>query len=303
MLARRLLALTRPAPPPGTVVGPPAGRPGRPGPVPFWSGSVPLWSEPDLGPHAVRWTRGRSAPDWSLAPQQGRLGDCWLLAPMLAVHAADPDFFRSGVRRPAPGQVAVRLFHRGLPYEQLIADRLPADDAGRRAYAREHGPRGRGGWPGLLEKAAAAAFGGYRRLRRGLAAEGFRLLTGQRAPLHLLFPSPRHLAALLERGHAAVASTQPLAGRLPYRGLRFTPLHVYAVVAADPSARTVTLRNPWGRNPVAGRRRDGVRTGDGELILPWSVFRTRFLSMNITAEPLARASARRGSLRSGPRSA
>jgi len=46
----------------------------------------------------------------------------------------------------------------------------------------------------------------------------------------------------------------------------FVPLHAYTVLAYDPEARVVTLRNPWGRHPDP----------DGQFTIPLDTFHTAF---------------------------
>ncbi|MDU2058168.1 MAG: crotonobetainyl-CoA--carnitine CoA-transferase, partial [Dermabacter sp.] len=48
--------------------------------------------EPPLGPHADHYEAWSGVLSFSRRPRQGALGDYWLMAPMLAIHALDPEF-------------------------------------------------------------------------------------------------------------------------------------------------------------------------------------------------------------------
>src|SRR5699024_1251115 len=50
-----------------------------------------------LGPHAVAHAldRGPLTPEVLRRPRQGRLGDCWLMAPLLALHETAPERLRA----------------------------------------------------------------------------------------------------------------------------------------------------------------------------------------------------------------
>ena len=62
------------------------------------------------GPHATALAqdRGPLAPPVLLRPRQGRLGDCWLMAPMLALHETAPERLRALIGEETDGIVTVR---------------------------------------------------------------------------------------------------------------------------------------------------------------------------------------------------
>ena len=220
------------------------------------------------GPHATALAldRGPLAPPVLLRPRQGRLGDCWLMAPMLALHETAPERLRALIGEETDGIVTVRL--PGLEEPLRVDRRFPVDARGVFQYGRRDGANP--GWVGVLEKAIAGHIAGdYAFLQRGLARYGFALLLGERVRTNLRLPDAGQVLAWLAEGRALCASTHPLSPRVPSAAGPLPPNHVFAVVGADATSGHLHLRNP-------------VRPAE-LLVLDACSFRRGFLSVDVTA--------------------
>ncbi|MGO3210146.1 MAG: C2 family cysteine protease, partial [Brachybacterium sp.] len=171
---------------------------------PAWSG--PETGSPDptvhhLGPGpgatALKADHGPLAPPQLLRPSQGRLGDCWVMASMLAIHETAPERLRALLSAEEEGIVTVRLPAVSVP---IRVDRmLPVDEQGIFQYGRRDGANP--GWVGVLEKAIAAHVAGdYRFLQRGFARFGFELLLGERVHSQLRMPSAAQIITWRDEG-------------------------------------------------------------------------------------------------------
>ncbi|MBB5831072.1 C2 family cysteine protease [Brachybacterium aquaticum] len=210
--------------------------------------------------------RGPLAPEVLLRPRQGRLGDCWVMAPMLAIHETAPERLRALLQPEDCGIVAVHL--PGLDAPIRVDRFLAADDQGRFQYSRRDGANP--GWVGVLEKAIAGHVAGdYTFIQRGLARYGFQLLLGERVRTDLRLPSAAQVLAWRAEGRAIAVSTHPLSPRVMTAAGPLPPSHVFAVVGADPRSGHVHLRNPTNPGPV--------------LVLDARSFRRGFLSVDVTA--------------------
>lgn len=219
-----------------------------------------------LGPHGVGMRADGSSWRVHGRPQQGRLGDCWLMAPMLAIHETAPERLRAMIRPGADGMVEVRL--PGLESPIRVDRRMPADAQGRFVGARVS--RRPPGWAGILEKAVAQhVSGGYGTLRRGIARYGFAILTGCAARTVLPVPSCARIHQWALEGRAMCASTHPLSGRVQGPVGPLPPNHVMALLEADVERQIVLLRDQ--NHP------------ERLLEVPFRVFRRGFLSVDVTA--------------------
>ncbi|GAB4095774.1 C2 family cysteine protease [Brachybacterium horti] len=236
-----------------------------------------------MAPRILTWRRGLRAllrpggaravvlreddsPLWAPGrPRQGMLGDCWVMASMLAVHETAPERLRALLAEQADGAVLVTL-PGAAPMR--VERSLPVDEHGSFLYGRidGHGP----GWAGVLEKAIAEhVAGGYGFLQWGLARYGLQILTGGRGRMLLRSPDAATIRRWRAEHRAITASTHPLS---PLVGTEHGPLppnHVFAVVDADPRTGHVLLRNPV--RPAALLRVDSRS------------FRRGFLAVDVTA--------------------
>jgi hypothetical protein len=252
----------------------------------------------DPGPAGTALRPDDAPLDLTARPQQGRCGDCWVIAALLAIHEAAPDRIAqllithsaepgagpgSGPRsspgagrRPTEGardarSAPVGVLLRGGRVRIPVDRAMPVDALGRWVGARQSG--GAPGWPGLVEKAAAIhVAGSYGLLARGLGRFGLELLTGGRARTHLLLPRAAQLQRWVDQGHAVLASTHPLSSRITTVRGPLPTNHVLVVVGADPRTGDVRLRNPWLPDEV--------------LTIDRRRFRLGFLSVDVTAASL-----------------
>lgn len=218
------------------------------------------------GPHAdaFRLDKGPWRP--SARPRQGRLGDCWVMASMLAVHETAPERLQTLMQREQDGTVTVHL--PGAQGPVTVDRMMPADAAGAFVYGRQDS--GAPGWVGVLEKAVALQVaGGYRFLQRGFGKFGLELLLGEKARTHLLLPSARQIERWRVEQRAILASTHPLSRRVGTAHGKLPANHVFAVVGAEPDSGHVLLRNP-------------VRPGR-VLRVDARTFRRGFISVDVTA--------------------
>ena len=192
---------------------------------------------------------------------QGRIGDCWWIASMMAVAHADPQVIRDAITTNANGTYTVHLYEDGervdvtvTPDMVLMPDGTPAfvDNDGRsQPYEL---------WPMVLEKALAVQFGDYGAIEGGWPSDGMTALTGRPSTVHGTDDlSIQQLATTLADGGAvgAASLTPRDAKNSPYHQLdtdperRLYPNHAYYVQSVDVEGGTVTLVNPWGiaQNP------------------------------------------------------
>ena len=222
-----------------------------------------------LGPgpaaSALKEDRGPLAPPRLLRPRQGRLGDCWVMAPMLALHETAPERLRALLSAEQDGIVSVHL--PGMAEPLRVDRRFPVDERGVFQYGRRDGANP--GWVGVLEKAIAAHIAGdYAFLQRGFARFGFELLLGERVHSQLRMPSAAQIIAWRAEGRAIAASTHPFSARVPSAAGPLPANHVFAVVGADARSGHVHLRNPVRPSAL--------------LVLDARSFRRGFLSVDVT---------------------
>ncbi|WP_114855366.1 C2 family cysteine protease [Brachybacterium sp. YJGR34] len=200
----------------------------------------PGWAR-DVSAAGRREDRGPLAPPRLLRPQQGRLGDCWVMAPMLAVAETAPERLRSLLAVEADGTVSVHLPALEVPLR--VDRRFPVDEHGAFLYGRRSGANP--GWVGVLEKAIAVHVAGdYPFLQRGIARFGLELLLGERVRTQLRMPTARQILAWRAEGRAITASTHPLSPLVPGAAGPLPASHVFAVVGADARSGHVHLRDP-----------------------------------------------------------
>ncbi|GAA3736025.1 hypothetical protein HDA32_001307 [Spinactinospora alkalitolerans] len=186
--------------------------------------------------------------------RQQQIGDCWLMATMGAIAAADPGLIREMITANPNGTYTV-AFPGARPV--TVTPDLPLHD-GKPVFAGSD-PEQRVIWPAILEKAYAQREGGYGELENwhsGAAMSAFKPGSGlgDYLPSFLMNPLIRTdvddlYARFAERGEAMTLSTSPLSGDRPLmREGELVSGHVYFVVAVDAAADTVTVRNPWGEH-------------------------------------------------------
>ena len=197
---------------------------------------------------------------------QGQIGDCWYIAALKSVAAADPSVIENAITDNGNGTYTVRLYHDGKPVDITVTGDEVVDKNGNQGFARS-GNRSEM-WPQLMEKALAAYEGSYGAIEGGSAGNGMEVITGKPSANGATSSyGAADLKAELDRGHAVTLHSQPE----PQNGERENPLygdnpvdskgnplweplahgHAYQVTAVDlgdpndPSDDTVTVQNPW----------------------------------------------------------
>jgi len=197
---------------------------------------------------------------------QGQIGDCWYIAALKSVAAADPSVIENAITDNGNGTYTVRLYHDGKPVDITVTGDEVVDKNGNQGFARS-GNRSEM-WPQIMEKALAAYEGSYGAIEGGSAGNGMEVITGKPSTNGATSSyGAADLKAELDRGHAVTLHSQPE----PQNGERENPLygdnpvdskgnplweplahgHAYQVTAVDlgdpndPSDDTVTVQNPW----------------------------------------------------------
>ena len=137
---------------------------------------------------------------------QGHVGDCWYIASLKSVAAADPSVIENAITDNGNGTYTVRLYHDGKPFYVTVSGDEVVDKNGNQYYA---GSATEGEmWPQIMEKALASYEGSYGAIEGGWPSHGMEVLTGK--------PSTRgstgnygaaDLKAELDQGHAVAVST------------------------------------------------------------------------------------------------
>ncbi len=205
---------------------------------------------------------------------QGALGDCYLMAGMLAVARSNPQLIQDLIVDNGDGTFAVTLYirdsWRSAPKKVItvIDARLPEKYKGTPLYAKTGDSEGESVelWPALIEKAVAQQKGSYEQISGGnIGKDGFKfagateLLTGEKED-YLKTSSLDEDDALL---HIAIAldDHQPCTcdsknmedeADLAKEALAYNVYgnHAYVPGDVDLDARTIDLNNPWGSHNV-----------------------------------------------------
>jgi Calpain family cysteine protease len=261
-------AAPRPSAPPRTADG----HPIQPGDV--LVGSPPpqvrqpditedLGPRPPLNPYEGDATSSpRSIPVFDASgpgrddPEQGTLGDCYLIASLSAIAQSDPDRIRRMVADLGNGRYRVRFWvaqregsEQTLTFshhDEFVTAAFPAAGFGAPSYGGA--PQQREIWVSLVERAYAQWHGGYAQIGAGgNPGDTMSELTGVAS--QRLWSSQLDADALvvqiaraIQAGHPVCASSTADAGVAARHGV--FPSHGYTVVAADAGAHTVTVRNP-----------------------------------------------------------
>jgi hypothetical protein len=118
----------------------------------------------------------------------------------------------------------------------------------------------------------------------GTMEYGLHLLTGKQAQdLPLAIANQAQISSSIE---SALAQGKPVtAGTTEQPADPIRGHHVYTVTAYDANTNTITLRNPWGDNPLSpGTQENGVNVGGaGFISMPMDVFMKNYKKVSIAA--------------------
>lgn len=223
---------------------------------------------------------------------QGQLGDCYLLAMMIAIARVRPDVLQNLVKDNGDGTYTVTLYEDHLiggatAYTETVTGDVPVDPGGNPLYAQvvKRSDGSRPLWPVLIEKAYAKHEGGYSDIEGGEGTTAAQALTQQGGERESVDDySESEIAGLIggaiAKGSAITASSiqRPIDGIRDWledkTGIPTTDVseaekkwniaapHEYIVKSVDASAKTIDLINPWGSNHLTA--------------LPLSVFKVAF---------------------------
>jgi hypothetical protein len=213
-------------------------------------------ADPALAGYASGYASFASHPLFADGPgyadvQQGALSDCYLLAPLASLAAANPNAVRQTIAALGDGTYAVRFYQNGSPvYLRIDAD-LPVTGAGSLAYA--HLSASGEIWVPLIEKAYAVFHNGgdsYALLEGGWMAVPTTTLTNQSTQTLYSGVTDQamysFLATALAGGNVVTAGTKSTASG------PVVASHAYMVqsVSNINGALYVTVYNPWGYDGV-----------------------------------------------------
>ncbi|ASK65695.1 hypothetical protein CFK39_07440 [Brachybacterium avium] len=204
--------------------------------------------------------------------RQGSLGDCWLLAALMATAQSDPQFLADNITLRDDGTWDVTLYEDGQPVvvnvspEQIARDGARVETMGDREEndGSNDWDNDELGFMSIYEQAAINHLGpDYESVVADTPAAGLELVTGADAGSSDILswggqPSIEQLGAALDEGRPITVMTDPL---MPFRG-DLSSAHVYQVTGVDAANGEVILANPWG---------DGASM-PGEVRVPLDVF-------------------------------
>lgn len=222
---------------------------------------------------------------------QGLLGDCYFIASLAAVARANPEAIKDLIIDNGDGTFEVALFIRPHAWSEpvrvtkTIDSQLASKYAGTPLYAGL-GDSAEGqseGWAPLLEKRLAQEKGSYDDISGSKISKGFHyagafeLLTGKKQATDLVSGlSDEEILVLIQDaldnnkpvtcGSLSDEQSEDLTKAANAKNVHWN--HAYAPISVDPSAKTISLQNPWGTShvmdlPIADFRRfyKNVRIG------------------------------------------
>jgi len=189
---------------------------------------------------------------------QGLLGDCFLLASLVAIAMRRPDiiikmFTDVELLEGKTPVYTVKFMMNGKETKVAVNDKVPVAKSGKAYFAK--GKRG-AAWPMILEKAYAKAFGNYQKINGGSGADVFKNvlncpvtgMTFQRMSAQKLFDKVKEAA---DNKFIMGAGTAP-----GCQGIGIHCGHAYVVLAAGQFGKfpqAVKMFNPHGDNKYKGK--------------------------------------------------
>jgi hypothetical protein len=198
--------------------------------------------------------------------EQGHLGDCWLLAGLMAIARSNPSLIKNMIKPAGPGLWAV-TFHfpsmtGAFEQETVVVDgRVPVEKEGRKPFFVGVGDQKDGQkelWPILIEKAYAKTQGKYFNIKGSNSPKdhnAMELVSGKRSTrldpqtdeetllneLDLAFRFSRRAVTL-----GTVPKNHPNASIAEKHFPSIRRSHTYAVDKVDKESRSLDLLDPWG---------------------------------------------------------
>jgi hypothetical protein len=189
---------------------------------------------------------------------QNAVEDCWLIAGIGAVAAADLERLRGNITANANGTYTVTIYRDGEAVRVTVSGYIPIGDDGKTTYAANK--RDFPNWLSIYEKAAAQVLGGgaYSGLAAGLPSSGISAVTGSpttRQPTNFLNPVAKFTDSdTFENIAEAVADGRPVSAITTFRGsdTSIAAWHVYYVTGIEDDR--IVVQNPWGKDEDTGER-------------------------------------------------
>jgi len=198
---------------------------------------------------------------------QGKLGDCYFLAPVASIAASDPEAIQDMIRYNSDGTYTITF--PGDVEHPVTVQGPTANELDRFAHEED------GMWVCLLEKAHRYYTGRVNSDPGGSSRDALQLLTGK--PYERLnFPDGpttveelrEVLANGLEKGNIVAVTGERT---------QLIQNHAWSVLSFDEDDDTVTVRNPWGTLGFSPRLVPGcIDLGNGQFVLPADEFLKQF---------------------------
>jgi len=191
--------------------------------------------------------------------EQGLLGDCFLLAALVAIAMRRPDiivnmFTDVELLEGKNPVYTVKFMMNGKETKVAVNDMVPARKSGRAYFAK--GKRG-ATWPMILEKAYAKAFGNYQKLNGGFGADVFKNVLN--APVTGIVNRYLSVQDLFDKIKEGADNKFIMgAGTAPgCEGIGIYCGHAYVVLTAGKKSeqfpQAVKMFNPHGKNNYNGK--------------------------------------------------
>ncbi len=199
--------------------------------------------------------------------EQNQLGDCWLLAGLMAIARANPELIRNMVKPAGEGKWQVTFNFPakggGFTAESVIVDaKVPVSKKGGRPMFAQIGDTKDGKkelWALLVEKAYAKTQGSYANVSGSKSPDdhfAMEIISGKKDTT--MSPSSTSADTILDTVEKALAEKKGATFWTIKKGHSKAPLaakhkpkiitnHGYSLSGVDKKARTVDLMNPWGR--------------------------------------------------------
>lgn len=193
--------------------------------------------------------------------KQGQLGDCYFMAALSSLCSQEPETIRRMIKPDPDNSGGWIVTFPGKPDQHIAIEAPTQQELERFAHGGIHGD-----WVCAVEKAYRQLLQKSNEDNGGSPAKALELLTGKSFSQHDLhsnfldYASPLYplqyllgadkenddaLAAMLTK---ALSQHQEVCVDTDKGSKVHDGCHAYSVLGFDPNTRTVTLRNPWGKN-------------------------------------------------------
>jgi len=205
---------------------------------------------------------------------QGGVGDCWFIAPVLSIVRTDPNVIKQSVVDLGDGTYAAMFFENGSPRFYRVDNDLARNRFLSVAYAQQ----GTNGalWLPILEKAYTFHDGGgeYDGIAGGYAEDAYDDFNISTTEIDVDDDDAK------ARIIGAINAGKPITATSSWEISGFdvgdvvVPSHVYEVVAIN--GNSITLRNPWGSDAGSDAGSFIQGANDGFVTFDWNFFVNEF---------------------------